>query len=75
MKKDILTALSMVTQFGITTVTPVLLCVWGALWLKNKFDLGDFTVVLGILIGIGASVMSMIKMIKQMSEMAKEDEE
>ncbi len=75
MKKSVLTALAMVTQFGITVITPILLCVLAALWLKNKFGLGDFTVVLGILIGVGAAVMSMMKMIKQMGDMTKEDDE
>ncbi|MGN1098284.1 MAG: AtpZ/AtpI family protein [Clostridia bacterium] len=74
MKKSVLTALAMITQFGISVITPVLLCTLGAVWLRNKFGLGDFVVILGILIGIGAGIMTMIKMIRQMSDMAKKED-
>ncbi len=74
-KNSVITALAMVTQFGITVITPVLLCIIGAIWLRDKFNLGNWTVILGILIGIASSVLSMIKLLRQMSELAKEEDE
>ncbi len=74
-KNNIITALAMVTQFGITVITPVLLCTFAAVWLREKFGLGNFTVILGILIGIVSSVLSMKKMLKQMGEMSKKEDE
>lgn len=65
----------MVTQFGISVITPILLCVWFAAWLRDKFSLGDWAVIVGIVIGAGAGIMSMLKMIKQMSRAAEKEDE
>lgn len=73
--KSVITALGMVTQFGITTITPILLCIFAALWLKNRFGLGDYVILIGVLLGVGSSFLSMMKMIRQMSELAKKEDE
>ncbi len=75
MKKSVLSALTMVSQFGIGVLTPMLLCIFAALWLKNRFGLGDYVVLIGIVLGIGSGFMSMIKMIRQMSELSKKEDE
>ncbi len=74
-KNNVFTALAMVTQFGITVITPVLLCTFGAIWLRNKFNLGNLTVIIGILLGIASSVLSMIKLLRHMSKMTEEEDE
>lgn len=71
---SILTALAMITQFGLSVITPILLCTLGSLWLKNKFALGNFTVIIGIIIGIGAGIMSMINMIRRMNDIVKKED-
>ncbi len=73
--KPVLAALAMVTQFGLGTVTPMILCILAALWLKSRFALGDWAVLIGVLLGVGSGFMSMIKMIRQMNELNKEDDE
>ena len=75
MKKSVISALAMVTQFGISTITPMLLCIFAALWLKNRFALGDWAVLIGILLGVGSGFMSMMKMIRQMSELSKKEDD
>ena len=75
MKKSVISALAMVTQFGISTITPMLLCIFAALWLKNRFALGDWVVLIGILMGVGSGFMSMMKMIRQMSELSKKEDD
>ena len=75
MKKSVISALAMVTQFGIGTITPMLLCIFAALWLKNRFALGDWVVLIGVFMGIGSGFMSMMKMIRQMSELSKKEDD
>lgn len=74
MKKSVFSALAMISQFGIGVLTPMLLCIFAALWLKNRFGLGDYVVLIGILLGIGSGFVSMMKMIRQMGDMSKEED-
>ena len=75
MKKSVFSALAMVTQFGISTITPMLLCIFAALWLKDRFALGDWVVLIGVFMGIGSGFLSMMKMIRQMSELSKKEDD
>lgn len=75
MKKSVFSALAMVSQFGISTITPMLLCIFAAIWLKNRFGLGDYAILIGIILGIGSGFMSMMKMIRRMSEMSRKEDE
>ena len=75
MKRSVFSALAMITQFGIGTITPMLLCIFVALWLKNRFALGDWVVLIGVFMGIGSGFLSMMKMIRQMSELSKKEDE
>ena len=74
-KKSVLAAFAMITQFGLGTATPMILCILAAVWLKNRFALGDWAVLTGVLLGVGSGFMSMIKMIRQMSGLSKEDDD
>ncbi len=74
MKKSVFSALTMVSQFGISTITPMLLCIFAAIWLKNRFGLGDYAILIGIILGIGSGFMSMMKMIRRMSEMSQKED-
>lgn len=57
-------ALAHLTQFGLNMVTPIVLCVMFALWLKNKFNMGGWTVIVAIILGVAAAMLNMIKFIK-----------
>ena len=73
--KSVFTALGMITQFGISTITPMLLCVFVSLWLQSRFGLGDWVVLVGVLMGVGSGFMSMMKMIRQMSELSRREDD
>ena len=73
--KSVFTALGMITQFGISTITPMLLCIFVSVWLQNRFGLGDWVVLVGVLMGVGSGFMSMMKMIRQMSEMSRKEDD
>lgn len=45
--------LSFLTQLGLSIVTPIVLCIWGAVWLQNRFGLGGWVLIVGILLGVG----------------------
>lgn len=44
------------TQLGLSIVCPLLLCVLGAVWLRNRFDLGNWVIFLGIALGLQGPV-------------------
>lgn len=43
------------TQLGFSIVSPLLLCFLGAVWLRNRFALGGWIVVIGLLLGLGGA--------------------
>lgn len=45
--------LSFLTQLGLSIITPILLCILGAVWLQNRFHLGGWVLIVGILLGVG----------------------
>lgn len=61
-------ALAWMTQFGLNMVTPLVLCIIIAAWLKNKFNIGDWIIFAAIIIGVGSSVINMFSFIKTVSK-------
>ena len=43
------------SQVGFTVITPPVLCCFGALWLRNRFNWGNGVVIAGILLGIAVA--------------------
>ena len=43
------------TQLGLSIVCPLLLSVLGAVWLRNRFDLGNWVIFLGIALGFAGA--------------------
>ena len=68
---QILKNLSLLTQVGLTVACPLIICIWGGSWLKTRFNLGDWVVLLGIILGIGSSVSGLAEFIRQQSRRAK----
>ncbi len=68
-----LKALAYVTQLGFNIITPVILCIIIAIYIKNKFMLGDYAVILGIIVGCGAGFMSLLNFIKLVEKENKSD--
>lgn len=59
-----LKAAAWITQFGINMITPIILFIIIALWLKEKFNLGDWIMILAIILGVGGAIGSMFSFIK-----------
>lgn len=53
-KKSVYRSLLLVTGLGFAVITPVILCIYGAYWLKQTygFDIFFAAIILGILSGI-----------------------
>ncbi|MBQ8540271.1 MAG: AtpZ/AtpI family protein [Clostridia bacterium] len=59
-----LRAISHLTQFGLDMVTPIVLCTVASVWAKNKFNIGNWIVIVAIILGVAASALNMMKFIK-----------
>lgn len=44
--------LGQITGFGLSLVTPIFLLVWAALWLMDRFGLGDWVMAAAIVCGL-----------------------
>ena len=57
MKKwaGIISNLTILTQFGLSFVTPLLLCLGICWWLTDRFALGGWVYLLGFFFGLGGS--------------------
>lgn len=63
-----LRAAGWLTQFGLNMISPIILCVIIALWVKNKFNTGSWVVILAIVLGVCSSVLNMITFIKTVNK-------
>ena len=43
------------TQLGLSIVCPLLLCLLGAVWLRDRFGFGNWVIFLGIALGLGGA--------------------
>lgn len=61
---DIGKNLALVTQMGIMILAPVGLCMYGANLLIKKFGLGDWIMILAILLGIASGFLNIYKILR-----------
>ena len=73
-RKEMLYALNSITQLGLSVIISFLLWIFIAMWVKNKFNLGNFVMIIGILLGAGSAVLSFIKFCGLISPKGKNDE-
>lgn len=66
--------LTWMTQLGMSVAGPLVLCVLGALWLKNRLGLGGWVMVLGIFLGLGGAVSGLRMSFRDMQRAAEEDD-
>ena len=43
------------TQLGLSIVCPLLLCLLGAVWLRDRFGFGNWVIFLGIALGLSGA--------------------
>ena len=72
--KEIFQALNSISQLGLSVVISFLLWIFIARWIRDKFDLGNFVMLIGILLGLGSAVLSFIKFCGLISPKEKNDE-
>lgn len=51
-----LKSLVWITQLGLSIISPLLICVLGAAWLRGRFGWGTWVIILGLLLGLGGAV-------------------
>lgn len=62
------------TQLGLSTAVPLAGFVLLAVWLKNRFDLGLWVVLLGIGLGLFCAVDGFVRNLKVLNRLSKEKE-
>lgn len=67
--------LAWITQLGCSVAAPLVLCILGALWLRDHFGLGGWIMLAGVLLGVGGAVSGLCSSLKTMQRQAGEDEE
>lgn len=45
-----------ITQLGFSIISPLLVSVLGAAWLKDRFELGAWIIIVGLILGLGGAV-------------------
>lgn len=74
-EKSAFSYVAYITQVGLQLVIPILLCLIVSVFLRDKFSLGNWVVVVGILLGIGAAYTNLIKFVKYVTKDLDEDDE
>ncbi len=57
--------ISLLTQLGLSVVTPPLLLILFAIWLQNRFGVGDWVLLCAILMGISSGVTSVFSFVRR----------
>lgn len=62
--KEIAENLALLTQLGLSVSVPPILCVYAASWLRNRFDLGIWIMVVFLIYGVVGGVTAFWKVWK-----------
>ena len=60
-----------ITQLGLSIISPLLVFVLGAAWLKDRFDLGAWIIILGLLLGLGGAVSAGVTFYRHTRQLTK----
>ena len=72
--RELAWGLSIFTQLGVSVATPLVVLIGGAWWLQNRFRLGTWVLVLGIILGIGTAADMALRFYRQVMQKTKRDE-
>lgn len=61
------------TQLGISVVCSLVGCVLVSIWLRNRFGLGSWVVIVGIVLGVAGAVGSLKDALKAMDRHVKQN--
>ena len=62
--RNTLLALGAITELGLNVVISFLLWILIASWVRNTFSLGNYIMIIGILLGLGSASLSCFKFYK-----------
>ncbi len=63
-KSDVLRYLSSLTQLGLSIAVPPVLCIFFGLWLQKKWGVGDWVIVVCLLVGIVSGACSFASFVR-----------
>ena len=72
--KEILRAVSAFTELGLNVVVSFLIWIFIASWIRNKFSLGNFIMVIGVFMGAVSAVLSFLRFCKALTLKEKDYE-
>lgn len=56
---------SNITQLGLTIVIPIFMCIFASMYIRDRWNLGNGIVIIGIGLGISAGMLNLFKMAKR----------
>ena len=63
------------TQLGLSVAVPLGGFILLAVWLQNRFDWGNWVIVVGVILGVLCAAEGLLSSLKAMKRMAKKDKE
>ena len=71
---DIIKNITMLTQFGLSFITPLLLCLGGCWWITSHTGIGGWIYILGFFFGMGGSGMVAYKLYLSVNNRQEKEE-
>ncbi len=68
-----LSLLVWLSQLGLSVATPLAGFILAGVWLHNRFDLGIWVIILGVIVGIACAVVGFRNSLKTMDRMASDE--
>lgn len=62
------------TQLAFSVISPLVLCIWGSVWLTQRFELGAWLIILGTFAGIGGAISGFASSLKAMKRSSDSEE-
>ena len=66
--------LALLTQLGVSIAVPPILCLLAANWLRGKWGLGLWIMIVALVLGLGGSASNVWKFWKQLKKREERDE-
>lgn len=63
------------TQLGLSAAVPLLLCIGGAVWLRDRFSLGGWVIAAGVVLGVCGAVSGFRSSLRAMERDAGDGED
>jgi len=73
-KHNFAKALAWLTQLGFNMISPLIICLIAAAYLKDKFGIGNGIMIAAIIIGAASGYMSLIKFIREVKKYDEKEE-